>query len=86
MISDKCNPLIWGNKAKQMRAQIGEHKRWETRSVKLLGMTIGNDFYNFKHLSNICMKTSRELTALTRVKEYLGTDYTRVMLKVFFKP
>lgn len=44
MISDKCNPLIWGNKAKQMRAQIGEHKRWETRSGKLLGMTIDNDF------------------------------------------
>ena len=32
------------------------------------------------------MKSSTELTALTRVKEYLGTDYTRVMLKVFFKP
>lgn len=44
MNSDKCNPLISGHKAKQVGAQIGRHKRWGTRRVKLLGITKDSNF------------------------------------------
>lgn len=42
----------------------GNIKKLETRTVKLLGITRDNNLAYDKHLSNICIKVNRKLTAL----------------------
>ena len=43
MISGKFNLLISGNKSQQVWAQIWQHNIWETKTAKLLGITIDNN-------------------------------------------
>lgn len=40
---DKCHLIVCGNKYEQIWAKIGNQIVWETRSQKLLGITIDND-------------------------------------------
>ena len=40
MVSDKFKVLISGNKAEQVWDLLGGYKIWETRTVKLLGISI----------------------------------------------
>ena len=42
MNSGKYHLLVLGNKYEQMWAKIGDDKIWESRTVKLLGITIDN--------------------------------------------
>ena len=58
MNSYKCHLFISGNKSKPLCAQISNNKRWENRTVKLLGKTIDNELKFDKHLSNGCLKAS----------------------------
>ena len=48
--SGKYNLLISGHKAKQILAQIEEHNKWETRTVKVLGITIDNNLKLYRHV------------------------------------
>ena len=66
-----------------MWAQIGEHKLWEIRTVKLLGITIDNNLKFPEYLNNICMKANSRLTTLTRVRKYLDNDKMRILFKPF---
>ena len=40
MVSDKFKVLISGNKAEQVWDLLGGYKIWETRTVKLLGISL----------------------------------------------
>ena len=40
--TDKCHLLVSGNKNEHMWAKVGNDKIWESRTVKLLGVTIDN--------------------------------------------
>ena len=41
--SDKCRLFVSGHKYEHLWAKIGNDKIWETRTVKLLGITIDNE-------------------------------------------
>ena len=43
MNSDKCHLLISGNQYEHLWAKIGNDRIWETKAVKLLGVT--NKFF-----------------------------------------
>ena len=85
MNSDKCHLLISGNKYEHIWAKIGNDRIWETKAVKLLGVTIDNEVKFDVHLNNVCLKANRKLSALTRTRKYLDFNKTRVLFKGFFE-
>ena len=45
MNSDKCHLFISGNQFEHLWAKIGNDRIWESRTVKLLGITLDNEHY-----------------------------------------
>ena len=54
-----------------MWAKLDEDIVWESNNVELLGVTIDNNLRFDKHVSNICLKANRKLSALTRVAKFV---------------
>ena len=79
MNSDKCHLYISGHKFEHLWAKIGNDKIWETKTVKLLGITIDNDLKFDEHLNNVCLKANRKLSALMRIRKYLDFNKTRIL-------
>ena len=50
-----------------MWTKIDYYKIWESKTVKLLGITIDNQLKFDEHVSNVCMKMQRKLAVLTRI-------------------
>ena len=67
-----------------MWAKIGDDQIWESRTVKLLGVTIDNELKFDEYTSSVCKKAQRKLAVLTRIKKYLDFKKLRLLLKTFF--
>ena len=65
LYTDKCHLLISGNKNEQMWAKLDRDIVWESNDVKILGITLDNDLKFDKHVSNMCSKPNRKLSAIT---------------------
>ena len=48
---------------------LGDDQICESRTVKLLGITIDNELKFDKYISKVCKKAQRKLTVLTRIKK-----------------
>ena len=48
-------------------------------------MTIDNELKFDEHLSNVCLKANRKLSALTRIRKYLDNKKIRILFKGFFE-
>ena len=73
----KCHLFVSGNKHGHLWAKIVDDQTWESRTVKLLGRTIDNKQKFDEYISNVCKKSQRKLTVLTRIKKkYL--DFSRL--------
>ena len=57
-----------------MWAKIGDDKIWESKTVKLLGITIDNELKFNEHISNVYMKEQRKLSVFMRMKKYKDFD------------
>ena len=53
--AEKCLSFNSGNKFEQMWARVTDDITWENRTVKLLGITIGNELKFDERLTNICI-------------------------------
>ena len=84
MDSGKCHLFVSGNKHENMWAKIGDDQIWESRTVKLLGITIDNELKFDEYISNVCKKAQKKLTVLTRIKKYLDFNKLRLLFKIFF--
>ena len=84
MNSGKCYLFVSGNKHENMWAKIGDDQIWESRTVKLLGITIDNELKFDEYISNVCKKAQRKLTVLTRIKKYPDFNKLRLLFKTFF--
>ena len=73
-----------GHKFEQIWAKIGTDLIWESNSVKLLGITIDNHLD--KHISLLCAKANKKLSALARISYYLTFNQKRTLIKVFLNP
>ena len=80
--TDKCHLLISGNKNEQMWAKLDRDIVWESNDVKLLGITLDKNLKFDKHVSNICSKAKRKLSALTRVAKFLPLTKDVFFLKL----
>ena len=57
----------------------------ETNDVKLLGNTLDNNLKFEKHVTSICSKANRKLSALTRVAKFLPFKKRRIFFKAFLR-
>ena len=84
MNASKCHLFVSGNKHEHIWAKIGDDQIWESRAVKLLGITIDNELKFDQYVSNVCKKAQRKLTVLTRIKGCLDFKKLGLLLKIFF--
>ena len=69
--ADKCHLLVAGHKHEWVWAKIGKELIWESHEEKLLGVIIDRDLRFEMHVTNICKKASRKLTAIARYSRFL---------------
>ena len=74
-----------GNKNEQMWAKFYRIIVCETNDVKLHGNTLDNNLKFEKHVSSICSKANRKLSALTRVAKFLPFKKRRIFFKAFLR-
>ena len=60
MNSGKYHLFISRNKHEHMLSKIDDDKIWESRTVKLLGITIANELKFNEYISNVCKKSPKE--------------------------
>ena len=72
--TDKCHLLVSGHRYEHMWFRVGQDKIWEDKEAKLLGITIDNDLKFDRHVSDICLKANRKLSALIRMSNFLTLD------------
>ena len=83
--TSKCHLLISGNKNQQMWAKLTRDIVWESNDVKLLGITVDNNLKFDKHVSNICSKANRKLSALTTEAKFLPFKKRMYSLQTFIE-
>ena len=83
--SDKCHLLISGFKYQSHWAMVGKDQIWESSYEKLLGVTLDKDLKFNLHISNICSKAGRKLTALGRISKLIPFDKRKVLFKAFIE-
>ena len=82
---EKCHFLVFGNTPEYLWAKVGEHKIWESRQEKLLGLTIDKNLSFDTHLYNICKKVSSKVTALARLVKVVPFKKKRLLMKSFIE-
>ena len=85
MNSDKCHIFISGNKFEYLWTKIGNNRILENRTLKHFGITIDNELKFDEHLSNVCLKVNRKLSALMRIKKYFDFKKISILFKGFFE-
>ena len=83
--TNKCHLLTSGNKNERMWAKLDRDIVWESNDVKLLRITLNNNLKFDKHVPNICSRTNRKLSALTRVATFLLFKKRRILFKSFIE-
>ena len=82
--TDKCHLIISGYTHKQVWAQVGEDKIWESAYVKLLGVTIDKDLKFEQHVLKMCSKAIRKLSMfVARISKFLTFKNQRNIFKMF---
>ena len=69
--------LVW--------AKVGEVKISEENSVRFLGIDIDSKLSFKNHVSSLCAKAGRKLTALTRLVSFLTIENRRLLMKALIE-
>ena len=83
--SDKCHLLVSGHNYEEMFVEIGNDKIWESKSVKLLGITIDKELKFDKHVDKICSKANRKLNVLSRMQSFLSVRKRKIVFTSFIE-
>ena len=70
--TDERYLIVCGKKYEHVWVKLGKDKIWESNNVKLLGAKIDNELKFDEHISNICLKANRKLSALARLSRTLS--------------
>ena len=81
--TDKCNLLVSGHRYEEMWIKVGNDRVWESKEVNLLRVTIDNGLKFDKHVSNVCLKSGRKLSVLSRMGKFLSFEKKRTLYKSF---
>ena len=81
---EKCKLLILSKKSNNNTEIIlGNETIKNSKSEKLLGITIDEKLTFNKHIGNLCKKASQKLHALARISKYMDKDKVRTIMKAF---
>ena len=78
--ADKCHLLITTDEEKNI--SIGGEKIQNSKSEKLLGVTIDNKLSFTEHVHKICDKASQMLNVLIQLASFMSFDKQRLIMKV----
>ena len=83
----KANPdkfhLLLSNSDVNLTANIEGLQVFNSKSEKLLGITIDNNLTFNEHVFNLCKKATQKLHALARVSGYMNLPQRRIIMKSF---
>ena len=79
----KCHFIMTGHKHEHIWAKIGQTMIWEQNNVKLLGVHIDSKLSFNDHVTSLCVKAGRKLTALTRITNLLSIEKRKILINSF---
>ena len=79
---DKCHVLVSTNKP--VGIKVGDYTIDNSECEKLLGVKIDVNLNFNDHISDLCKKASRKVSALARVTPFLGLSKRKLLMKAFF--
>ena len=83
----KANPnkfhLLLSKPDERISVNVDGYQITNSKSEKLLGITIDSKLSFDEHVSGLCKKASNKLHALARISNYMNTDKLRVIMKAF---
>ena len=79
----KCHSIMAGHKHEHIWAKIGQTMIWEQNNVKLLGVHIDSKLSFNDHVTSLCVKAGRKLTALTRITNLLSIEKRKILINSF---
>lgn len=85
MNSGKCHVFISGMKFEYLWTKIDNNRIWKTEKVKLLIITIDNEWKTDEDLNIVFLKTNGKLSGLTRIKNTWILRKQEFFLKEFLK-
>jgi len=84
----KANPekfhLLVSDQNENLNIIIEENEIKNSKSQKLLGVTIDNKMSFENHVSNLCTKASQKLHALSRVSKFMTFNQRKIIMETFF--
>ena len=83
--SDKCHLLVSGHHYEEMFVNIGKYIIWESKTVKLLGITIDKELKFYKYINQACSKANKKLNALSRMQSFLSVEKRKIIFKSFIE-
>ena len=83
--TDKCHLLVSGHRYEEMWIRVGQDRIWEDKEAKLQGVCIDNQLKFDHHVSDICLKVNRKLSALVRMSKFLSLQKQRIVFKAFIE-
>ena len=78
--ANKCHLLISTNEERSI--SIGGEKIQNSKSEKLLGVTVDNKLSFTEHVYKICDKASQKHNALTRLSSFMSLEKQRIIMKI----
>ena len=79
---DKCHVLVSTNKP--VGIKVGDYTIDNSECEKLLGVKIDVNLNFNDHISDLCKKASRKISALARVTPFMGLSKRKLLMNVFF--
>ena len=80
--ADKCHFLV--NTNDRVSMNVDGFKIDKSNTEKLLGVKFDKKLPFDDHISDICKKAGRKISALTRVTPYMGIAKKRILMNAFF--
>ena len=82
---DKCHILISGSTNEKLCINVGDTLIEKDSKVKLLGVILDKDLSFNEHISTICKKAGRKVTALSRLINFMPFFKRRILFKTFIE-
>ncbi len=80
----KCHFLVSGSKFEHLWINVGGTKIWASNSETMLGVQIERNLKFDNHVTELCKKAGRKLSALTRLAKILPFHRLRILMKSSF--
>ena len=83
--SDKCHLLVSDHHYEEMFVNIGKDIIWESKTVKLLGITIDKELRFDKHINQVYSTANKKLNVISRMRSFLSAEKWKIIFKSFIE-